>query len=416
MAHAASRLRAPEGHLLALDGVRGLAILYVMLLHFTLFRPDDGFGRTVRGFALAGWIGVDLFFVLSGFLITGILYRSKGGASYFRNFYMRRALRIFPLYFAYLALLLGVAGHLPGGAFLLKTDAEWSTWTYLTNVVVAIRGSWESVPPLTGHFWSLAVEEQYYLLWPVVVFFFCRRDLVRVALIGIAASLTLRVGMVAIGASPLAVFVLLFTRMDALFLGALIALAAQGEQWGRAVRMAQPAFLLGIGGIAAVISVQGHFDQFAPWTQTLGYSAVGILSAAIVLHALSAPEDGWVGRALRAGWLRAFGKYSYALYVLHILVLEGLLRADVAERLPSPLLGQTVVYAVGIGASFVLAYASWHLFEKHFLGLKSRFDTTPFVLSRPTPAPGFPPYQWRPGTVGTPAGVPSLPDESMPGL
>src|SRR4051812_39004746 len=91
--------RAHEGFIPALDGLRGIAILLVLFHHFTIYRPDRGLDKWLANIPAAGWIGVDVFFVLSGFLITGILLDARDRRHYFRNFYARRALRIFPLYY-----------------------------------------------------------------------------------------------------------------------------------------------------------------------------------------------------------------------------------------------------------------------------------------------------------------------------
>jgi peptidoglycan/LPS O-acetylase OafA/YrhL len=154
-----------------LDGVRGIAILLVLVYHLTLYggmAPNGPFlDRLWRTWTLPLGLGVDLFFVLSGFLITGILLDTKDGPDYFRNFYARRFLRIFPLYYATLA-----------ATFLLipavRLDAVWY-WTYLINYRFADVG-WPRVAYL-GHFWTLAVEEQFYLVWPALVFFVPRRVL-----------------------------------------------------------------------------------------------------------------------------------------------------------------------------------------------------------------------------------------------
>src|SRR5262245_1871381 len=153
-----------HAHVQSLDGLRGIAILLVMLFHFS----DNGsdlapssvlVDRIFHRLSGAGWIGVDLFFVLSGFLITGILFDAKGTPSYFRNFYVRRALRIFPLYYVALVLLLIMplmVQHRPV-PHLAARDAGWY-FAYLSNVKMA-RAGWPSHTGL-AHLWSLSVEEQ----------------------------------------------------------------------------------------------------------------------------------------------------------------------------------------------------------------------------------------------------------------
>ena len=163
-----------RSHLPGLDGIRGLAILMVMFSHFIVvgknLDPLSPFGR----FLHSGYLGVDLFFVLSGFLITGILIDSKITPNYFRVFYMRRALRIFPLYYLLLAVSwLTVVFITPQDKPLLTgVDSMAWFWLYASNIGMAVKGDWLNSPTWVGlgHFWSLAVEEQFYLVWPLLVY------------------------------------------------------------------------------------------------------------------------------------------------------------------------------------------------------------------------------------------------------
>ena len=166
-------------HIAALDGIRGTAILLVVIHHlarsvefeFNLIHP------LLRGAAF-GWIGVDLFFVLSGFLITGILYDSKASGGYFKNFHMRRVLRIFPLYYGALLLVLLLRAIWPEAGIYGSESQAW-VWVYLTNVVIARKGL--GVFGLVDHFWYLAVEQHFYLVWPLAVFLLNRRWLMQLA-------------------------------------------------------------------------------------------------------------------------------------------------------------------------------------------------------------------------------------------
>ena len=187
-----------EGRIPTLDGLRGIAIGLVLLYHFD-FAYQLEFGREsswvidgiVTGIARAGWAGVDMFFVLSGFLITGILIKSKGAARrFFGNFYARRALRIFPAYYAFLLLLLLLLPVFdePGPRGIVLDHLVWYG-TYLTNIFEAVRPNLRGDVLFVGHIWSLAVEEQFYLLWPAFVFLFSRRTLMWLCVVGIAVAL-----------------------------------------------------------------------------------------------------------------------------------------------------------------------------------------------------------------------------------
>lgn len=161
---------SPNSHCLALDGIRGLAILAVTL--YRLCKELDPEAHPVlaiiRRFAPVGERGVDLFFVLSGFLITGILLRTKSQPHYFRNFMARRVLRIFPLYFLSLVLgILVIPNLLNTNSFDLASREQFYLWTYTSNFRMAWLNEW--CFGAFDHFWSLAVEEHFYLIWPAVV-------------------------------------------------------------------------------------------------------------------------------------------------------------------------------------------------------------------------------------------------------
>jgi peptidoglycan/LPS O-acetylase OafA/YrhL len=163
----------------SLDGLRGLAVLLVLAHHSaqTAGRPDHPLNLFLNGILLAGWTGVDLFFVLSGFLITGILYDARGRANYFRTFFMRRFLRIFPLYYVSLLILVVLLPALlpPDPALQhMQQELPWY-WAFLANVRIAYAGWSESSYIL--HFWTLAVEEQFYIVWPFLVFSLSRTAL-----------------------------------------------------------------------------------------------------------------------------------------------------------------------------------------------------------------------------------------------
>ena len=221
-----------SAHIPALDGLRGIAILLVLAHHFTYyggFRPRLLVDKLFYLATMAGWSGVDLFFVLSGFLITGILYDTKGTECYFRNFYIRRCLRIFPLYYGVLVLSFVVFPRVvisePSSASSqsLLADQSWY-WTYLINVKIALEG-WPKVN-FIAHFWSLAVEEQFYFVWPLLVFLWRRETLVKVCVACVVVALGLRIGFAFIG-QDLPAYVLLPSRMDALAIGGLLALLAR---------------------------------------------------------------------------------------------------------------------------------------------------------------------------------------------
>ncbi len=214
------------GHMAALDGVRGLAIALVLCVHFIGDDvPQSLLERGVTRLACYGVWGVDLFFVLSGFLITGILYDARGGPGYFRNFYLRRTLRIFPLHYAVLAFLFVLLPALPlpypAGLAEAAEHQRW-LWPYAGNLYLSWQGAWSALP-FVGHFWSLAVEEHFYLVWPVVVLFCSRRALLAVCVGCGVFALSLRVALALAGVSDVALVAFTPCRLDALCAGAFLA-------------------------------------------------------------------------------------------------------------------------------------------------------------------------------------------------
>jgi peptidoglycan/LPS O-acetylase OafA/YrhL len=239
-----------------LDGIRGIAILPVIVYHTVLhggFDPTTKVDRAFVRLSLFGWCGVDLFFVLSGFLITGILYDTRGSVGYFKNFYTRRVLRIFPLYYGFLVLFFLVLFFLVLPFLLPQNDGLCSVrkeqvwyWTYLVNIAIAYRG-WPS-DLIIAHFWSLAVEEQFYLFWPLVVFLFPRRTLMSLCCLMIGGGLVLRIVVRMLG-YHVAASVLTVCRMDELAIGGLLALSARDPcifpellRWAKMAIL--PAFIL----------------------------------------------------------------------------------------------------------------------------------------------------------------------------
>jgi peptidoglycan/LPS O-acetylase OafA/YrhL len=364
----------------ALDGLRGIAIILVLFHHFTILRPASTFDQWLANVPLIGWCGVDLFFVLSGFLITGILIDARGSGRYFTSFYARRTLRIFPLYYLVVFLSLIVIPQFPRAYELLvggPADWEdWAYWLYLTNFVVADRNAFAH--GILDVAWSLAIEEQFYLLWAPIVWLWPARWLGALCAAIVVLSPVARSVAVAQGALPIDVYVLTGYRADALAAGAFLAWALR-HNW--LPRFAGPAPWLGAAGVLGIVGVtvlDGEPWWWGPWMQRLGYSLLALTGAAMLVTAIGRPQTELWPRLLSAGWLRAFGKYSYCLYLIHLPVMRTV-RAFVMEPTEFPVLfgspwpGQLLFYALATAPAFALAWLSWHVFEAPILKLKARF-------------------------------------------
>ena len=377
-----------------LDGLRGVAILLV-LVHNSGTVSGELSSVALKLWASLvnpGWVGVQLFFALSGFLITRILLESKGASGYFRRFYMRRVLRIFPLYYAALAVVFFVAPHVRGLEALAERGPRSSLWywSYLANWALPFGG----LVPSLGHFWSLAVEEQFYIVWPALVLLLRERSLAMLCAAMAFGALIVRATFFMIYepvTAGSAAYNFTIARCDALAMGALVALLVRHPEAMRAALRWSWRAVLGIAVVLLGIFVkQRGFNSLEFPIATVGQTLLAVLSAALVLLCIapssSAATVGWQ-RAMSAPWLRSVGKYSYAIYVIH-LPLSRVLRPHFTSRLSSgsatERLAEHVAYVVGIFVlSYVLALVSWHAIEQPFLRLKRFF---PMPASRESSA------------------------------
>jgi peptidoglycan/LPS O-acetylase OafA/YrhL len=378
-----------------LDGIRGIAILLVMVFHFwengtTRFGPPL-WQHLYAYTAGMGWTGVDLFFVLSGFLITGILYDSRNNPHYFRVFYGRRTVRIFPLYYAALVffflvvpLLLGHIHHGVSAAMRASIHttpvARLFAWTYIINWYEGFRG-WDAIPHPIQHFWSLAIEEQFYLVWPFLVLNLPRRRLIAVCSGVMALAFALR-GIFFEIHLPIASYTWTICRADSLAVGAIVALSFRDPaDWKILLKWARRLALPALGALIVVRALNpnclaGPGDAPSLSMDTLAISLNGIFFASCIALAMGTPTGSRTRRILGAPFLRFFGKYSYCLYICHLPIIAVLAKAgfssdQLARRLhTSELVGVLVVNAIGFAASLTVALASWHLYEKQWLKLK----------------------------------------------
>lgn len=386
-AAAAPRPESLHVHIPALDGIRGLAILLVMLYHFSRWAAPSAVGLPANVFeilAFGGWIGVDLFFVLSGFLISGILLDTLASPRYFQSFFVRRTLRVWPLYYGVLIAVF-VAGPVLGADDMesmkaLRAEQGW-LWAYATNLVLArhdewvLRAGWLEM----GHFWSLAVEEHFYLVWPFVVFLVGRHRLGAVCLVGIVVAVPVRYVLLRLGVPSIGIYVLTPCRVDALLMGGL--LATMVRKPGGPAALVTPArwgTILAVLTIAVVVYQDKRWLDPRGWRmQQVGYSAIATAFGGLLVLAINARSGGSWHRLWTCAPLRTLGRYSYGLYVYHFLfgkLLEEKLHPFYAgpsgtAQLPSIL----AFVAASVAASLIVAVASYHIVEMPFLRLKRYF-------------------------------------------
>ena len=358
-------------HYPGLDGLRGAAILAVFLSHYSGGHTNgNAAAHLFAGVLDAGWIGVDLFFVLSGFLITGILLDTADEPRKVRNFYARRALRIFPVFYGVL------------GVFLLLTPVLHLHWRfqhllyflYLSNMIPVLTP--HGISPGWGvdlvHFWSLAVEEQFYLVWPVIVW--CVRDrrvLLRIAVAVMLAAFCLRVVLVLKGVDASVIYQMLPTRADSLTCGAVLAILVR--QPGRQNLRLNPLFIISGVGIALVFAVSRSGLHESALISTAGYSLLALFFGCVVYYAQQ--ERSWILSLCDRGALRFVGRYSYGLYIYHGVLLVFLVPLLGAIQLVvhSRMIAGAIFIPLCFGISLGVAMLSYHLIEKPILRQKRHF-------------------------------------------
>jgi peptidoglycan/LPS O-acetylase OafA/YrhL len=347
-----------------LDSVRGLAVLMV-LMHNTDIYPSLHLGLIVNN----GWMGVDLFFVLSGFLITGILVDTKKSSGYFENFYVRRCLRILPLYYTVLFFMFVVVPLLrPSDAqsvFGARSAPWWAYPLFIQNFMVRIP---TKATGLLGVTWSLAVEEQFYLVWPLVVRL-CSEDLLRKISFGaICISPVLRFYLARSGVN---LYSNTFCRMDGLMAGALLALVVQSDAFvpSRLVRGAWVTLL--ISGSSALIVDRFH----ARW---IVFSFVALASVSFVYLALFS-EQRFLQTLLKSRFLAYTGTISFGIYLFEKLPLDAV-KAFNLEKYP------LLAFPITTAMTYGMAAVSWSLLERPFLSLKRFFNGTKTLRNHETEA------------------------------
>jgi len=381
---------APRAHIEELDGLRGLAILLVFVFH-SCYRPSSSFQH--HGYPLIatlllrmvdlGWSGVDLFFILSGYLITGILLSARTAANFLKVFYLRRMLRIFPIYYLSLALFFWGQPWLPDRFQFdhrhYSFEQLWY-WFSISNLVTAFQPY--LIAPLT-HYWTLAIEEQFYLVWPWIVGRTRDSSLLLISIAGVVMATLLRnLGIVQAYNLSHTNFVYRLTpfRVDSLLFGAILAITLRTKSRSpRMKRWILGGFLTGLS-LVAIAARGSSVDN--PGTASMtryGYTGFSIfycslLTACVLWSGTKAPTAVFRWKALRE-----LGTYSYCIYIIHPAVL-GILNLSWGHFLhfkplisSIPYSSQVAIGLLGLPVCYGLARASWLLIESPALKLKDRF-------------------------------------------
>jgi peptidoglycan/LPS O-acetylase OafA/YrhL len=376
-----------------LDTLRGIAVALVVCFHSFGFlyglRGLSGIPKLLVALTLPGWVGVNLFFVLSGFLITGILLDTKNREDYYRRFYLRRALRILPLYYAVLVLLLLLAR-----TGLIERRVSWS-FLALSSVYLANLTTLFGVPMQYGVLWSLAVEEHFYLLWPALLRSLSRRNVIFGASAIAVLCLLLRVLYWALGYTTAGYT---WLSADGLAMGAILAAVARTPNGSRqhvryiAIAAFAASFAMFAAGAPFGVFSAGHFLGL-----TFRETALDLLCTCVVGLTLLIGTSPWKAVVNRPV-LQFLGKISYGVYLTHMLVFEAVVHflGRLWPGLP-PAAGHFGVMALRFGISGVLTLGLMSLsrryFEEPFLALKERTGTRNPSLPVPLPEPSRPQEQ-----------------------
>jgi peptidoglycan/LPS O-acetylase OafA/YrhL len=367
-------------HSPALDGLRGIAILLVLAHHLTVVRPGTEFETAVFGLMHMGWAGVDLFFVLSGFLITGILLDSRGSNRYFTSFYARRTLRIFPLYYLVIFVSYHVLPYFPTWYGNLvgtgQVPPEHVFWLFVSNFTFAERNEFSH--GILGVSWSLAIEEQFYLVWAAVVWLISPAWFGGLCAALIAAAPVLRAMAIEDGAREIEVYVTTMYRADALAAGGGLAWLARRPAAPPIHQYGPWAVLVGVAGVVTLSCWDGHLSWDGGIKQVVGYTFLALAASGLLLCATNPNERARGPRWMSARWLQMFGRYSFCLYLIHLPVMwavrYSIFDPTRAPRvLDSAMPAQILFWILTLASAFVLAALSWRLFERPILGLKRFF-------------------------------------------
>jgi len=350
-----------SNHIKQLDGLRGIAILFVLAFHFFNY----GFLYPYFSF---GWAGVDLFFVLSGFLITGILLDTRLNRGFYKTFLIRRALRILPLYYGVLLVFAFASPHF--GPTTWFKDYQIYFWTHTSNYLFLEKGFFR---PL-GHFWSLAIEEQFYVVWPLLIWVLRANHLLIISALLIIGGIVIRWSF----SNPILTYGNPLAHMDGLLLGGVAAILIRKKRVA-VFKYTNVVFLISIVLVAvytmACTLILGFGESEAFMRLPLTFT---IISLAFVMILLMSLRHSFIAKSLSKRLLVFFGKYSYGMYIFNSIFFHVSNWAGV-DRLPDN--QKLIAYSAVFIFTILVSFLSYELFESKFLNLKYKIAKVPKTMA-----------------------------------
>ncbi len=354
----------------ALDGLRGVAILLVLLYHAVFqFQAGSPFLASLLVAGRLTWSGVDLFFVLSGFLIGGILLDVRESPRYFSTFYIRRAYRILPLYGVVLALFSLRFVHQAAGPLgnFSPSAVPWIAYvTFTQNIWMGVLGTFGAGAMAAT--WSLAVEEQFYLTIPIVIKKIARSYLVLVLVLVVILAPLLRTALyLFFKQGSFAAYVLMPCRADSLCMGVLCALTVRTPRCWESLLAHRPRLYWATGLLfLGLLALTHRGYELSSWMVTIGYSWVELFYSACLLIALTA-KGGLAERVLCNRFFMQLGMLAYCIYLLHLPLIEASRRLLGLHWNYDSTMTQFLGGLMGVVLTIVIARFSWTLFEKPLL-------------------------------------------------
>ncbi|MHC2147814.1 acyltransferase family protein [Pseudomonas sp. 210_17 TE3656] len=354
-----------------LDGVRAISVALVILFHYASFFPDvfssSGLiGKSLGKILSIGWIGVDIFFVISGYLIATILIKNPiSSTADYAKFIKKRFLRLMPAYTACAAIFLGLSlAFYPESKIV---ENQYSIWTLSSNIPTI----WGERSPLGGpgftlvHFWSLAVEWHFYITFPIAMILI--RSVRKIAILAIIIAIVSRVILIYIGHENFdnAIYAFTTCRGDALACG--VFLATMNEYKGSKLPR-----LIGLTGLLVLLWVLYRIAesdlQFKAitWVQVYGYTAIAVSVAMIIYSIINSSQSSAIIRTLESKPFSAVGRSSYSLYIWH-LPLYPMIAISAREHIGSPTDQLIISFSASLLATAILGFLSYRYIELRFM-------------------------------------------------